>query len=163
MNDEMRLEFDAGKFELLRCQVGREGGREGGREACGLVGHYQSSIYMSRSTYSSLPPSLPLSLPPQVICGDSQVPTATIGLLNKETNQEIMVAATGTGTSLPSLPPSSLLPSNSPFLSPSLFSSYPALFQIISTLPPSLPPSLPRPYNRPRGRGLRGSDSSPGH
>ncbi|GAB5030349.1 2-isopropylmalate synthase [Nannochloropsis oceanica] len=52
VNDEMRLEFDAGNFELVRCQV---------------------------------------------ICGDSQVPTATIGLLNKETNEEIIMAATGTG------------------------------------------------------------------
>jgi len=146
---------------------GRKGGREGGRAG----GMWSSRSLSVQHIYEqkhlllppSLPPSLPLSLPPQVICGNSQVPTATIGLLNKETNQEIMVAATGTGTSLPSLPPSSLLPSNSPFLSPSLFSSYPALFQIISTLPPSLPPSLPRPYNRPRGRGLRGSDSSPGH
>ena len=33
----------------------------------------------------------------QVICGDSQVPTATITLLNKEDNQEVTVAATGTG------------------------------------------------------------------
>lgn len=33
----------------------------------------------------------------QVVCGDVQVPTATIKLLNKDTNQEIMTAATGTG------------------------------------------------------------------
>ena len=33
----------------------------------------------------------------QVVCGDAQIPTATISLLNKETNQEIMIAATGTG------------------------------------------------------------------
>lgn len=29
----------------------------------------------------------------QVVCGDQQVPTATIALLNKETNQEILMGA----------------------------------------------------------------------
>ncbi len=46
VNDELRLEHDAGKWELMRCQV---------------------------------------------VCGDQQVPTATIALLNKETNQEILM------------------------------------------------------------------------
>lgn len=46
VNDEIRLEHDGARYELLACQV---------------------------------------------VCGDAQVPTATIKVLNKETNQEVMM------------------------------------------------------------------------